>query len=156
MSGDASPEERVQWHRFFAIDCNNEAWQLAESPTVRDRKRELLDLAHASVYHWTKVGTELNKIRGYELLAFAHARCGHPSTALEYINDVHLYFSGNTTDDWEYALVHMIRAHVAFVAGDSALHCESYAAAESILRSMPEGEDKDVIMKTWEGVPKPL
>lgn len=155
MLTEPTPDELVHWHKFFAIECNNEAWQLAENIGAHERNRELLDLAHASVYHWGKVGTELNRIRGYELLAFVHAICGHPSTALEYISEVHQYFISNTTEEWEYALVHMIRSHAAFAAGDSELHRESYSTAESIVNSMPPGEDKDVIMKMWTAIPRP-
>ena len=34
MAGEPSDDELRQWHRRFAIDANNRAWQLVEMRTI--------------------------------------------------------------------------------------------------------------------------
>jgi hypothetical protein len=125
-----------------------------DDASVRDNKA-MLNAAHASVYHWLHVGTELNKMRGYALLAHVHAFCGHGATALDYINEVNDYFTHHETDSWERAFTHMIRAQAAHAAGDHALHISAYATAKDIIDGMTEGEDKEIVMMTWVNIPKP-
>lgn len=63
-------------HRHFAVECNNKAWHLAEAFDVFTQRDELLNLAHASAYHWQAIGTELEKMRATMLLANVHAILG--------------------------------------------------------------------------------
>lgn len=47
---DTNPES---WHRFFAIENNNLAWELAGRPSRSpDESREMLNAAHAAAVHW--------------------------------------------------------------------------------------------------------
>ena len=155
MSAQPSAEDLQQWHRFFGVECNNAAWQMTlDAASTRDNKA-MLNAAHASVYHWLHVGTELNKMRGYALLAHVHAFCGHGATALDYINEVYAYFTQNETESWEHAFTHMIRAQAAHAAGDRDLHIRAYATAKDIIDGMPEGEDKEIVMMTWVNIPAP-
>ncbi len=56
--------ELEKWHRFFAIENNNIAWDLATKPSrTMAESAEMLNAAHASALHWGKVGTDLNIIR---------------------------------------------------------------------------------------------
>ena len=62
------------WHRYFAIDTNNAAWSMSETLEDVLSNTELLDMAHASAWHWRVVGTPLNQMRSTMLLALIHAR----------------------------------------------------------------------------------
>ena len=46
----------ADWHRFFAAECNNRAWELSVRDRTGREDEELLNLAHASVLHWEAVG----------------------------------------------------------------------------------------------------
>ncbi len=155
MHAEPTAEELHRWHRFFAVECNNSAWQMTLDDASERNTKAMLNAAHASVYHWLHVGTELNKMRGYTLLAHVHAFCGHGAIALEYINEAYAYFRQNKTESWEYAFTHMIRAQAAHVAGNHKLHAEAYAEAKSIIDGMEEGGDKEVVMMTWGNIPAP-
>jgi hypothetical protein len=155
QSTQSTPEDISRWHQYVAIECNNAAWQMTIGDQSTLDRRAMLNAAHASVYHWLHVGTDLNKMRGYALLAHVHAYCGHGATALAYIDEVYDYFKLHETEAWEHAFTHMIRAQAAHAAADSALHRLAYDAAQEIVDSMPEGEDKEIVMMTWVNIPKP-
>jgi hypothetical protein len=72
-------------HRWFAVECNNQAWEIVEgsdrSPEALER---LLHLAHAACLHWSAVGTPLNRQRALDLLAHAYAIAGQGQLALRF------------------------------------------------------------------------
>jgi hypothetical protein len=72
-------------HRWFAVQFNNEAWDLLERPsrTVAEEDR-LLSAAYAAWEHWSQSGTPLNAQRARHLLAHAHAAVGHGELALRH------------------------------------------------------------------------
>ncbi len=76
MSSLPDQEQLAKWHRFFAIEGNNAAWQLAERDGGQSDPETLLNLAHASAYHWQHSGNPLNAMRARMLLAHVHALLG--------------------------------------------------------------------------------
>ncbi|QRP62847.1 hypothetical protein I6J77_11985 [Rhodanobacter sp. FDAARGOS 1247] len=144
------------WHRFFAAQANNEAWTLAEVSHSRVNALALLNAAHASAWHWQAVGNVLNQQRAIMLLAQAHAVAGFGSSALLYANEMRAYFlSEPSTPDWELAFAHAIHANAAHAAGELAQHESSYASAESAIRTLADENDRVMVMRTFEHVPRP-
>ena len=79
------PFELAKAHRWFAIELNNRAWELIESPArTADETAEMLSTAHASRYHWQQVGTLLNHLRGDALVATAYLAANKPELALSF------------------------------------------------------------------------
>ena len=150
---DNSPES---WHRFFASTANNRAWQLAELSREQVDKRELLNAAHASAWHWQAIGNELNRMRALMLLAQAHALADHGQTALAYASEMRSYFvAAPGTPDWELAFVHAIHAHAAFVAGATSEHTKSYALAAQAVAAIADEEDQTIVLAIFTKVAKP-
>jgi hypothetical protein len=143
------------WHRYFAALCNNAAWELATKQRSAGEDAEMMNLAHASAWHWGKIGNELNRMRAKTLLAEAHALLGLGQPALELAEEVRAWFLGRETDDWEIAYVHVIHAHAAAAAGESGLHESSYAAAKQAVEAIGDDEDRRIVMQTFEQVPRP-
>jgi hypothetical protein len=146
----------ASWHRYFAIENNNRAWELAGMPARTDEESlEMLDTAHAAALHWGKVGTELNGMRAKLLLAEAHALVNYGQSSLALAEEVRSYFLNRETDDWEIAFVHTIHAHAASAAGDGQRHRDSYQAAESSIAAIAEDTDREVVLMTFVQVPIP-
>jgi hypothetical protein len=80
-----APFDLVKAQRWFAVECNNAAWELLEnaSRTAEETER-MLHAAHASVHHWLAAGNELNRLRGMVLLANVYAGAGLPEGARLY------------------------------------------------------------------------
>ncbi len=155
MSTSPDDTQLEQWHRWFAAECNNRAWALTTRAHTQEDKRNLLDTAHASAFHWAAVGTELNRMRALMLLAHVHALVGHGPTALAYAREMQAYFAGRDTPDWELAFAHAILAQAAHAAGGAEKHAQAYSAARIAVEAIADPEDRKIVEETFSLVPQP-
>ena len=155
MSEQASESERAAWHKRFASECNNRAWELTTATRSAADDREMLDVAHASAWHWGKVGGELNRMRATMLLAEVHALLGMGERALAHADEMRAYFLAQRSPDWEIAFAHAIYAHAAHVAGRASEHRDAYAEAEAALAAIADDEDRAIVAATFRLVPPP-
>jgi len=153
---DASvTDEAAASHKRFAMSCNNRAWDLATAHRSAAHEREMLDAAHASAWHWSQVGTELNRMRATMLLAEVHALAGHGALAMTYAREMRSYFLGRDTPDWELAFTHAIYAHAAHASGDATEHRAAYRMAVAALDAVADADDRAIVARTFEQVPAP-
>ena len=146
----------LAWHRYFAMECNNRAWQLSVEPRDTLKDREMLNAAHGSAWHWELVGTDLNRMRATTLLAEVHALLGHGATALGYAREMRDYFLTKAdVPDWEVALTHAVYAHAAHAAGELAPHREAYQNATTAIAAISDEEDRAIVLKTFKQVTVP-
>jgi len=144
------------WHKRFAAQANNRAWDLTTVTRSPDEDREMLDTAHAAAWHWRAIGTELHRMRATMLLAEVHAQLGHGASAFEFAQTMHAYFVGNPqTPDWEIAFAHAIQAHAAAIAGVSAIHRRAFESAVAAIQAIASEEDRAIVMKTFAQIPRP-
>jgi hypothetical protein len=156
MATPPAAEDLARWHRWFAVQSNNRAWQLADQATRTDAENdELLNAAHAAALHWTAIGTPQHSARATMLLAHAHAACGDGPLALRYARASHSYFVSNDTPDWEVAFSHAVMAHAAAAAGDRQLHVAHYDAARAAGAAIEQGEDKAIFDASFATIPTP-
>ena len=143
------------WHRYFAIDCNNRAWDLTTAARSARDDDEMLNAAHASAFHWQIAGNELHHMRATMLLAEVHALCGLGRSALGYATRMRGYFLGRDTPDWEIAFTHAIHAHAAWVAGERQVHRASYDEAVKAIAAIADAKEREIVEKTFTHVPRP-
>jgi hypothetical protein len=156
LSNDLSPEEIARSHRWHAIECNNLAWELNEqSGRTPNQDEEMLNAAHASAFHWTRVGTELNHARAKMLLGQVHAALGDGKYAMMYAQQSYNYVTTHDSPDWEVAFAHAILAHAAYAAGDSDLHQEHYTRARELGGAIAEPQEQEIFFKTFDRLPEP-
>lgn len=148
-------EELEKKHRYFAATTNNRAWDLSIEERDAATDQEMLHAAHASAYHWSIIGTELNQMRATMLLAEVHSLLGFGTSAYKYAEKMKTYFLENDTPDWEIAFTHTIHAHAAFVYGDMSAHAQSYANAQQSIDKISKDVERDMVVKTFQHVPKP-
>jgi hypothetical protein len=156
MTERPGAEEIARWQKRFAVACNNRAWQLIEQGRrTPAESHELLHAAHASAWHWARVGTELNGARAQMLLGMAHALAGDGSLALRYAMSAFNYFNEHEAPDWEQAFAHAVLAAAAAAAGDPGLHAEHYAEAARLDDAIADPEDRAVFLRSFTQVPQP-
>jgi hypothetical protein len=155
VSDAKAPEEAIAWHRRFAAAANNRAWDLTVRTRSRAEDEEMLNVAHASAWHWAKVGSELNRMRATMLLAEVHASLGLGRSALAYAEEMRTYFLGVQSPPWEVAFVHVVHAHAASAAGESEKHRASYGLAVAAIEAVSGEEDRRNLVSTFSHVPKP-
>jgi len=155
MAEQPTQEIIEQWNRWFAVECNNRAWDLIEKANRAPAEdREMLHAACASAFHWSKVGKPIHSARGEVTLSFAHALLGHPGMALHYAKSCLAFFESNPCEDWDLAFAHAAMAQAAAVAGDEELHARHYALAKERGQSISGPEDRRVFMESFSRVPR--
>jgi len=151
-----SPGDIAKWNRWFAIETNNLAWTLAEeSARTPAQQEEMINGAHAAAYHWSKVGSELNKARAEMLLGLVHALVGNGSLAMLYARRSFEYISSHESPDWEIALAHAVLALAADAAEDRSLHAEHYALAKAAGDAIADSGDKEIFDRVFTQLPAP-
>jgi hypothetical protein len=156
MSTPDDEAESAAWHKRFAASCNNLAWDLATQPRTKAQDQEMLDAAHASAWHWGRVGTELNRMRAQMLLAEVHALLGLGTSAFRLAEGMREYFLGrDDTPAWELAFTHAIYAHAAYAAQRPEEHRRAHGEAVAALQALADPEDREMVEKTFSQVPAP-
>src|SRR5262245_54355706 len=143
------------WHRYFAIECNNRAWDLSVAARSAAEDEEMLNAAHAAAFHWQIAGNELNHMRAKMLLAEVHASLGLGKLALVYASEVCRYFLSREMPDWEIAFTHVVRAHAAHAAGDAALHRSAYEESVRAIAAIKDQAERVIVEKSFALVPRP-
>jgi hypothetical protein len=143
------------WHRFFAVECNNRAWNLASRTRDTSESLEMLNAAHSAAWHWAKIGNELNNMRAKMLLARVHTLVGYQSSALDLASEVRSYFVGRATPAWELAFVHAIYAHAAHLTGNQVEHRSAYEDALAASALIETDGDRKIFRETFDLVPAP-
>lgn len=77
--------DRGEAHRWFAVELNNLAWDLVESPSRTDGETDrMLHAAHGACHHWLEVGSAVHHLRAVCLLATAYGAAGRVEGARHY------------------------------------------------------------------------
>ncbi len=152
---DLNKEDSAEWHRYFAALTNNRAWALSTQVRTIKEDLEMLNVAHASAYHWSSVGNELNRMRAVMLLAEVHALLNLGSSAFKFAEEMKAFFTSNETPDWELAFTHIIHAHASYIVGNKNEHANSFAYAVQAIADIADEEDRAVVLQTFNLVPKP-
>lgn len=112
------PDTLNRLHRWFAIECNNNAWDLTEKdPLSIDDQRTLLTTAYASAYHWSRIGKPINRVRADMLLARVHARTGDIARALIHAEAAVSGLDDPDSTDWDRTFGHVVLAQTAAISG---------------------------------------
>ena len=152
--------ELAKAHRWFAVECNNVAWDLLEKPnfTPDDRER-MLHAAHAACFHWAHAGNEVNRQRALCLLAEVHAELGHAPLALQHARLAH-ELSGRLTDqltDFDRTFVEICLARALAANGHADEARRAKQTARDLAAALTDADDRRVCEETlrarsWHGV----
>lgn len=153
------PTEIRRFHRWFAVECNNRAWDLAALPSrTADQDREMLLTAFASAYHWSEVGEPVNFMRGDMLLACVHSLLGRGEQGLHYARRCLEFCEAGATKaqaaDWDVAFAHLQMSLAGHAVGDGELHALHHARAAALGRALDE-EDRKIFEEEFARVPAP-
>jgi hypothetical protein len=156
MHDTVAPEELDKWTRWFAIECNNRAWRLAEAARRTDAEdEEMLHCAHAAALHWGNAGTELHRARAAMLLGHVHALLGDGKRALHYARESFAYVMSHDSPPWEVAFAHAVLAHAAGAANERALQAKHYDVAKALGDALTDAQEKAIFDATFCVIPAP-
>lgn len=112
--------------RRLAAGLYNDCWRLLELPErTPEQNDELIHQAHASRYHWARVGERANLARGEWMCARVYAVLGRPEPALWHARRcLEMVESGQPGEDgfedWDRAGAYECLARAYVAAGDRA------------------------------------
>jgi hypothetical protein len=151
-----TPAELDRSHRYYAVECNNRAWDLcAQDTRSAAEAQEMLLTAYASAYHWGQIGQAENQGRAACLLAHVHALLGQGAQAKNYAESALAIFTADPGEDWDLAFVQAELALAAQVLGDAAAHAAHYAQAKALGEALAEEGDREVFFTEFARIPKP-
>ena len=155
MADKPTAEETALWQKRLASQANNRAWALSEKRSrSADEDEELLQAANASAFFWKIVGTPKNTGHAALLLAHVYALIGLANPARHYLGRATGYFETAAVEPWETAFLHAITANVAHAAGDHETHRARLAQAVAVTRDLADAEDRAIVQKTLDIIPK--
>lgn len=139
--------------RALAVDLYNEVWALLDAP---ERTPEACDLivhcAHASAWHWSRVGTEENQAIGEWQIARVYSELGRPEPALHHAERT-LELAAVASIPWLTASACEGMARALAVAGDPVLAAEWRDKAIVALGDIEDPEDREVIERDLASLP---
>jgi hypothetical protein len=147
-------------HRHFAYECNQHVWKLvAKADRTHDEDAEMVDAAHASLFHWRYAGTGVHQQRGEWLISHVYALLGMGDNALHHAGRCLALTAAHQAEmedfDVAYAYLGMARAHAILSHREDA---QKYLAlAEAAGKSIADDEDReiftnDLVGGNWHGL----
>lgn len=144
----------AQAHKHFGVKFNNTVWELLDKPSrTEEEDHEMLHAAHASLLHWSKVGTQVNRQRGEWMLARVHTVLKNADLALRHARRCLALTNGDTIQDFDVYFAREAVARAGALAGNRG-EFETYArlAAEA-LEKIKDPEDKAISVKDFQTGP---
>jgi DNA-binding transcriptional MerR regulator len=132
--------------RQLAVDLYNSTWTLIEkadrTPAETD---ELIHRAHASRWHWARVGEAVNLARGEWLCSRVYATVGRGEPALWHARrcvEINEALAADQRESWDLAGAYEAMARASFTAGDTASGALWKAKASAAIEAIEDADDR--------------
>jgi uncharacterized glyoxalase superfamily protein PhnB len=160
LVGDRSPlrgatrDDPSAAERRLAGDLFNGVWQLLDRPDrTAEEDDRMLDMAHASRYHWDQVGTAENRCRGEWQCSRVYAVLGRAEPALHHANRSLEICHAHGIGDFDLAFAYEALARASAVAGDDEQARAWTERARSAAAGIAEDEDRDFLLADLATIP---
>lgn len=133
--------------KWFAVWCNNEAWDLVEAEQLEgDDAERMIHAAHTACYHWMEVGEKINHLRALVLLTSAYLKVQQGACAVHYAEQaVALLKDCNEVTGFDRACV-LGSAMCAYEMGEDHEKAEHYRCqAYEAMNDVHEPDEKKII-----------
>ena len=134
-------------HQQLAVDLFNQSWDVLLKPD-RNRADEdlLLNMAHASLYHWRQIGEPINILRGEWMIAHVYTLLKHKESALYHAENVLRLMEEIKPMDWDLAYCYEAMARVKALWGDKDGFDQYYALALEAGKAIAGEGDRNQFM----------
>lgn len=138
-------------HKKFAVDLNNPVWNLfGKKDRTAQEDETIVHAAHASCYHWGKVGTAVNLQRGEWLISHVYAVLNRPEPALHHAKTCMEITKENNLIDFDLAYAYESMARVFASSGKKSESQEYIKLAKDAGEKIKNKEDKDLFFSDFE------
>lgn len=133
-------------HRRLAVDLFNRTWALLDqgerTPLEDD---ELLHTAHASAYHWSRVGAPENFARSEWQVSRVNAVLGRGEGAVHHAQRCLDHCVEHGIGDWDLAFAYEALARAHKVAGNEEEYRRNLRLAREAARKIAEDDDRELV-----------
>jgi hypothetical protein len=156
--GDKVVEEQKyteqECHKKFAVELNNLVWNLlGKKDRTKQEDETMINAAHGSCYHWSKVGTAINQQRGDWLISHVYAVLNRPEPALHHAKLCMELTEEKKFEDFDLAYAYEGMAR-AFACTGNKTEAEKYIKlATDAGEKIKNKEDKDLFMSDFAAEP---
>ena len=138
----------------LAKDLFNHVWTLLETDDRSEAQdAEMTHAAHASCYHWMRVGEPVNRARGEWQCSRVYAVLGRAEPALFHARKVVEICQREGIGDFDMAFGYEAMARAHAVAGDSDEARRSVEQARAACDDVADPDDRELVMADLETIP---
>lgn len=146
------PFDVARAQRWFAVELNNQAWDLVErEERSADEVERMIHAAHGACWHWLEVGDLLNHLRAQNLLATVYAKAGLAEAAVRHAEKC-LALSeeaGDKQTPFDRATAYGCAAAAYKVAGRMDAARAAFARSEAAAAELEDAADREVVAKLY-------
>ena len=143
--------------RQLGVDLYNSTWALIENPDrTAAETDEMIHRAHASRWHWARVGEAVNLARGEWLCSRVYATLGRGEPALWHARrcvEINEALDGEAHESWDLPAAYEAMARASFAAGDPASGALWKAKAMTALEDIADADDREPIAQDLATLP---
>ena len=140
--------------RVVAVALFNHAWTLMEvADRTEEQECELVHAAHASAYHWMKVGNAVNRARSEWQCSRVYAVLGRAEPALWHARRCLGFCEREGIGDWDLAFAYEALARAHAVAGDRDESQRWLEKARNAAAEIAEDGDRELVLSDLETIP---
>jgi hypothetical protein len=141
-------------NKKFAVELNNLVWNLLGKKDRTGQEDEtMVHAAHASCYHWSKVGTAVNLQRGEWLISRVYAVLNRPEPALHHAKLCMELTTENNLVDFDLAFAYEGMARAYACSGEKAESEKYIGLAKEAGEKIKNKEDKNIFFSDFESGP---
>ena len=144
-------------HRQLGVDLYNSTWALIEkADRTAAETDEMIHRAHASRWHWARVGKDVNLARGEWLCSRVYATLGRGEPALWHARrcvEINEALSADARESWDLPTAYEAMARASFAAGDPASGALWKAKATAALEGIGDADDREQIAQDLATLP---
>lgn len=144
MSGPTQ-QEQEKYHRYFAIECNNRAWELADhDPRTGEQSKEMALCASTAAWHWAQIGQPIHFARADLLLGWVHAISNRAESARSSTDSATVRIRGVVAGvtDWDRAFLALLEAKTRQAEHDQAGFADALSGLDAARSRLTGEEDR--------------
>ncbi|NHJ41401.1 MAG: hypothetical protein FK731_15325 [Asgard group archaeon] len=140
-------------HKKLAVDAYNKTWALIDK---KDKSQEEIDemihIAHASRYHWGKIGEPMHFERGEWQISRVYSLINQPESALYHAKRCLDICLENNIGDFDIAFAYEAMARANAVAGKTKEKDVFLQKAREAAENIKKKEDKEYFLTELESI----
>ncbi len=137
----------IDWHKNQAVSNFNATWDLIDkSDRTEEDNINMIHTAHASRFHWGKIGTSLELARGEWQISRVYSLLEMPESALLHANYSLKLCVDNDIGDFDLAFAYEAIARAYSISNDKEMTSKHIEFAKSASENIAKSENKDYFL----------